>query len=175
MRIVSWPCKRGDVSHFPKIRPRVGCEVESWKNTGLASGARSNRGKMRGLASGERSNLGEMRGLRRARGRISGKCEASHWARGRILEKCGILRQARGGIREKCGGYIGREAESWRNAVSRGRCAVESLENARPNLGGRASPINHFFLITMICVPPSGCTRSPICLPLSSNVGTKNG
>ena len=91
LRIVSWPCKRGDVSHFPKIRPRVGCEVESWKNTGLASGARSNRGKMRGLASGARSNLGEMRGSRRARGRISGKCEASHWARGRILEKCGIV------------------------------------------------------------------------------------
>ena len=49
------------MSHFPKIRPRVGREVESRENAGLASGARSNLGEMRGLALGARSNLGEMR------------------------------------------------------------------------------------------------------------------
>ena len=42
-------------------RARVGREVESRENAGLASGARSNLGEMRGLALGARSNLGEMR------------------------------------------------------------------------------------------------------------------
>ena len=43
------------------------------------------------LASGAKSNLGKIRGLRQARGRIAEKCEGSRRVRGRILEKYGIV------------------------------------------------------------------------------------
>ena len=57
----------------------------------LASGAKSNLGKIRGLRQARGRIAEKCEGSRRARGRISGKCEASRLVRGRILEKCGIV------------------------------------------------------------------------------------
>ncbi len=55
------------------------------------------------LASGAKSNLGKIRGLRQARGRIAEKCEGSRRVRGRISGKCGAR--------------VGCEVESWRNTA----------------------------------------------------------
>lgn len=63
--------------------------------------------------------------------------------------------------------------KSLNRACVRREMEFKNFSGAQPWWPGLA--VNHFFLITMIRVPFSGCTRSPICLPLSSNVGTKNG
>lgn len=55
------------------------------------------------LASGAKSNLGKIRGLRQARGRISGKCGA----------RVGCEVESRG----NAGPRVGREVESWRNTA----------------------------------------------------------
>lgn len=55
------------------------------------------------LASGAKSNLGKIRGSRQARGRISGKCGACV---GREVESRG-----------NAGPRVGREVESWGNAA----------------------------------------------------------
>ena len=57
----------------------------------LASGAKSNLGKIRGSRQARGRIAEKCEALRRARGRISGKCEASRLVRGRILGKCGIV------------------------------------------------------------------------------------
>ena len=55
------------------------------------------------LASGAKSNLGKIRGSRRVRGRISGKCGA----------RVGCEVESRG----NAGPRVGREVESWRNTA----------------------------------------------------------
>ena len=65
------------------------------------------------------------------------------------------------------------EFKSLNRACVRREMEFKNFSGAQPWWPGLV--VNHFFLITMIRVPFSGCTRSPICLPLSSNVGTKNG
>ena len=85
------------------------------------------------------------------------------------------LHPVRGGFKSLNRACVGCEMEfkSLNRACIRRDMEFKNFSGAQPWWPGLA--VNHFFLITMIRVPFSGCTRSPICLPLSSNVGTKNG
>lgn len=70
VEVVSWPCKRGDVSDDDLS---AGCEVESWKIRGFRVRCEVESKNARGRARREVESR-ENAGSRRARGRISGKC-----------------------------------------------------------------------------------------------------
>ena len=84
------------------------------------------------LASGAKSNLGKIRGSRQVRGRIAEKCEGSRRARGRIAGKCG----ARVGREVESRGKAGPRVGAGKTTAMRMLCGLSAPTSGEARVAG---------------------------------------